>query len=120
MSLIAREIHDSLAQVLGYVNTKAQAVQELLKRGQTERAEAQVGQFGDTARAAYADVREGIHVWWFAYPWGCVQEPPPDAGALEPSAGARPVARHRPTAKTTNETTPSVPPSATIAAQPGV
>jgi nitrate/nitrite-specific signal transduction histidine kinase len=57
---IAREMHDSLAQVLGYVNTKAQAVQELLKRGQTERASVQVAQLGEAARAAYADVREGI------------------------------------------------------------
>jgi nitrate/nitrite-specific signal transduction histidine kinase len=57
---IAREMHDSLAQVLGYVNTKAQAVQELLKRGQPERASEQVGQLGEAARAAYADVREGI------------------------------------------------------------
>ncbi|HEY0583585.1 MAG TPA: GAF domain-containing sensor histidine kinase, partial [Chloroflexota bacterium] len=57
---IAREMHDSLAQVLGYVNTKAQAVQELLGRGQTERASIQVGQLGEAARAAYADVREGI------------------------------------------------------------
>jgi len=57
---IAREMHDSLAQVLGYVNTKAQAVQELLKAGQTERAEGQLGQLGEAARMAYADVREGI------------------------------------------------------------
>jgi signal transduction histidine kinase len=57
---IAREMHDSLAQVLGYVNTKAQAVQELLKSGQVERAEQQVGQLGEAARSAYADVREGI------------------------------------------------------------
>jgi signal transduction histidine kinase len=57
---IAREMHDSLAQVLGYVNTKAQAVQELLKAGQIERADGQVGQLGEAARAAYADVREGI------------------------------------------------------------
>jgi len=57
---IAREMHDSLAQVLGYVNTKTQAVQELLRQGQTERASAQVGQLGEAARAAYADVREGI------------------------------------------------------------
>jgi signal transduction histidine kinase len=57
---IAREMHDSLAQVLGYVNTKAQAVQELLNRGQTERASTQVGQLGEAARSAYADVREGI------------------------------------------------------------
>jgi signal transduction histidine kinase len=57
---IAREMHDSLAQVLGYVITKAQAVQELLRRGQAERAVAQVGQLGEAARGAYADVREGI------------------------------------------------------------
>jgi len=57
---IAREMHDSLAQVLGYVNTKAQAVQELLKADQVERASQHVGQLGEAARAAYADVREGI------------------------------------------------------------
>ena len=57
---IAREMHDSLAQVLGYVITKASAVQELLKRDQPDKAEAQVGQLSDAARAAYADVREGI------------------------------------------------------------
>jgi nitrate/nitrite-specific signal transduction histidine kinase len=57
---IAREMHDSLAQVLGYVNTKAQAVRELLKGNNVERASAQVAQLGDAARTAYADVREGI------------------------------------------------------------
>jgi nitrate/nitrite-specific signal transduction histidine kinase len=57
---IAREMHDSLAQVLGYVMTKAQAVQELLRRDQTDKAAAQVAQLNDAARAAYADVREGI------------------------------------------------------------
>jgi nitrate/nitrite-specific signal transduction histidine kinase len=57
---IAREMHDSLAQVLGYVMTKAQAVQELLKRDQTDKASAQVAQLNDAARGAYADVREGI------------------------------------------------------------
>ncbi|MBI4495068.1 MAG: GAF domain-containing sensor histidine kinase [Chloroflexi bacterium] len=57
---IAREMHDSLAQVLGYVNTKAQAAQELLRSGQPERAAAQIGQLAEAARAAYADVRESI------------------------------------------------------------
>lgn len=57
---IAREMHDSLAQVLGYVNTKAQAVEELLRGEQVERAAQQLGQLGQAARAAYADVREGI------------------------------------------------------------
>ena len=57
---IAREMHDSLAQVLGYVNTKAQAAETLLAGGQSERAAAQIGQLAEAARAAYADVREGI------------------------------------------------------------
>lgn len=57
---IAREMHDSLAQVLGYVNTKAQAAQALLDRGEKERASAQIGQLAEAARAAYADVREDI------------------------------------------------------------
>ena len=57
---IAREMHDSLAQVLGYVNTKAQAAQTLLARDQPDRAAAQLGELAETARAAYADVREGI------------------------------------------------------------
>jgi len=57
---IAREMHDSLAQVLGYVNTKAQAAQTLLGNEQPERAAVQLAQLAETARAAYADVREGI------------------------------------------------------------
>lgn len=57
---IAREMHDGLAQILGYVNTKAQAAQELLDRGQTDRAAAQINQLAEAARSAYADVRETI------------------------------------------------------------
>ncbi len=57
---IAREMHDSLAQVLGYVNTKAQAAQALLGNNQNERAGIQIGQLAEAAREAYADVREGI------------------------------------------------------------
>ena len=57
---IAREMHDSIAQVLGYVNTKAQAAQTLLENDQSERAAAQLGQLSEAAREAYADVREGI------------------------------------------------------------
>jgi signal transduction histidine kinase len=53
-------MHDSLAQVLGYVNTKAQAAQTLLENNQSERAAAQLGQLSEAAREAYADVREGI------------------------------------------------------------
>lgn len=57
---IAREMHDSLAQVLGYVNTKAQATEVLIASGQNDRAMTQLTQMADAARSAYADVREGI------------------------------------------------------------
>lgn len=57
---IAREMHDSLAQVLGYVNTKVQAAQVLLESNQTEKALNQLSQMATAARSAYADVREGI------------------------------------------------------------
>lgn len=57
---IARELHDGLAQVLGYVQTKATAVRLLLKRRETERAEAQLAQLEEAARGLFVDVREAI------------------------------------------------------------
>jgi signal transduction histidine kinase len=57
---IAHEMHDGLAQVLGYVNTKAQAAQEWLRLGQAGRADEQLAQLVAAARAAYVDTREGI------------------------------------------------------------
>jgi signal transduction histidine kinase len=57
---IAREMHDGLAQVLGYVNTKSQAVEELLAAGRTDAARAQLGQLASAARSVYVDVREAI------------------------------------------------------------
>ncbi len=57
---IAHEMHDGQAQVLAYVNTKAQAVQEFLKRGKVAEAQHQLEQLAAAARQVYADVREGI------------------------------------------------------------
>jgi len=57
---IAREMHDSLAQVLGYVNTKSQAVAAFLRTGDITRAEQNLDQLAAAARDAYADVREDI------------------------------------------------------------
>lgn len=57
---IAREMHDSLAQVLGFVNTKTQAARQLLSTGQTDQAGEQLNQLEDIARETYADVREVI------------------------------------------------------------
>jgi signal transduction histidine kinase len=57
---IAHEMHDGLAQVLGYVNTKVQAAEMYLKREKTEEAEAQLRELATSARQAYSDVRESI------------------------------------------------------------
>jgi len=57
---IAREIHDSVGQVLGYVNTKAQAVKVLLDAGKGAEAQAQLAQLEQAAREVYADLREAI------------------------------------------------------------
>ncbi len=57
---IAREMHDGLAQVLGYVNTKSQAVEELLAGGRTEEARGQLAELSAAARSIYVDVREAI------------------------------------------------------------
>lgn len=57
---IARELHDGLAQVLGYINTKATAVRLLLNKRQIEAAETQLQQFENAARGLFVDVREAI------------------------------------------------------------
>jgi signal transduction histidine kinase len=57
---IARELHDGLAQVLGYVQTKATAVRLLLRRSQVDKAETQLAQLEEAARGLFVDVREAI------------------------------------------------------------
>lgn len=59
-ALLAREMHDGMAQVLAYVNTKAQAVRTYLERGRAEEAADQLDQLAAAAREVYTDVREGI------------------------------------------------------------
>jgi signal transduction histidine kinase len=57
---IARELHDGMAQVLAYVNTKAQAVKAYLDKGKTEQASQQLEQLAAASRDVYKDAREGI------------------------------------------------------------
>ena len=57
---IAHEMHDGIAQVLGYVNTKVQAANAYLSRGKSEQAAAQLSELAAAAREAYTDVRESI------------------------------------------------------------
>ncbi|MBI3977318.1 MAG: GAF domain-containing sensor histidine kinase [Chloroflexi bacterium] len=57
---IARELHDSLAQALGYIRLRAAAGMDALAAGDRTNAEAAFAGIGETAGDAYADVREAI------------------------------------------------------------
>ncbi len=59
-SRIARELHDGLAQLLGYVNTKAMAVRLLLQKGDTAAANQNLLQLEEAARNLLVDVRAAI------------------------------------------------------------
>src|SRR5262249_36790367 len=57
---IARELHDSLAQVLVYINAQALAVEKRLHEGAATRAAEEIAQMARVARMAYTTVREDI------------------------------------------------------------
>ena len=57
---IARELHDGMAQLLGYVNTKAMAVRLMLKNGRTEAALRHLQQLEGAARELFVDVRQAV------------------------------------------------------------
>ncbi|MBI4283756.1 MAG: GAF domain-containing sensor histidine kinase [Chloroflexi bacterium] len=57
---IAREMHDSLAQVLSYVNAKSQAARQFLSRGESAQGMAQLIELENITQEVYADVREVI------------------------------------------------------------
>lgn len=57
---LARELHDGLAQVLGYVNAEALAIKKLLASGRRDEAEQEVTNLETAARRVFTDVREAI------------------------------------------------------------
>jgi signal transduction histidine kinase len=57
---IGRELHDGMAQILGYVNTKAMATRLLVKNRQWEAAEVNLRQLEEAARNLLVDVRSAI------------------------------------------------------------
>ena len=57
---IAREMHDGLAQVLGYLNLQVQTLETLLKRGKQEALRIELAQMRQAVQVAHADVRENI------------------------------------------------------------
>jgi signal transduction histidine kinase len=57
---IAREMHDGVGQVLGYINTQTLAVKKLLSSRKLDDASAEINTMQEVTRDLYADVREGI------------------------------------------------------------
>lgn len=57
---IAREMHDGMAQLLGYINTQTLAVKRFLSCNQLAEAHEEIAKMQEIARDLYADVREGI------------------------------------------------------------
>lgn len=57
---IARELHDGLAQVLGYINMQTLAVRKLLRSGRGGEAQDELALMEKSARKVYGDVREAI------------------------------------------------------------
>jgi len=57
---IARELHDGLAQVLGYVNNKSATARLSLKKGELQTAENHLLQLEEAVGQVFIDVREAI------------------------------------------------------------
>lgn len=57
---ISRELHDGLAQLLGYVNAKVMAIRLMLKQDETVKAQSHLLQLEEAARGTLVDVREAI------------------------------------------------------------
>lgn len=64
----AREMHDGMAQLLGYINTQTLAVRKLLSNNRLEEAHEELVKIEKIARGLYADVREGILGLRFSLP----------------------------------------------------
>ncbi len=57
---VARELHDSVGQVLGYVSMQAQAIGKWVRDGETTAVEAQLARLANVAQDAHDDIRESI------------------------------------------------------------
>ena len=57
---IAREMHDGLAQVLGYMNLQVQTLDAFLQQGKLDRLQIKLDQMRGAVDIAHADVREKI------------------------------------------------------------
>jgi len=59
--LLARELHDDLAQVLAFIHTQGQTVQRLISRGDLATADQYMQQLIEATRGGEVDLRESIY-----------------------------------------------------------
>jgi signal transduction histidine kinase len=59
-SRLSRELHDGLAQVLGYLHLKSKVLEQQISLGNMDRARMEASDIRETAGRAYEDVRESI------------------------------------------------------------
>lgn len=57
---VAREVHDGLAQTLGYLNVQMGIVDHLLKEGELGKAQTELEAMGRVTQDAYTDLRQSI------------------------------------------------------------
>ncbi len=57
---VSREVHDGLAQTLGYLNVQMGILDRLLTSGETVKAQAEVDEMALVTRDAYQDLRQAI------------------------------------------------------------
>ncbi len=57
---LARELHDNLAQTLGYLKVRLSTIEQLLQQGQIEESQANLRQLKIIAGEIYTDIREEI------------------------------------------------------------
>lgn len=57
---IAREMHDGLSQILGYLGLQVQTIESFVGQGDQERALAELSRTRANVKAAHADVRDNI------------------------------------------------------------
>ncbi len=58
---LARQLHDTVAQTLSYINLKANMVKDMLAKGDLERGLQELGQMKESLDSTYEEVRETIN-----------------------------------------------------------
>ncbi len=57
---IARDLHDGLAQTLAFINVKAAAIQEKVRKGEVESIDRCLDELRDAIKQAYSEIRRAI------------------------------------------------------------